>query len=860
MFYRKAMVKAKKASRKDVHAEPTHAIKPKERKQKKQKGGSATQPQEGVGDLYLSSIFQMQLRRAKLKEKILNSGKTTGCSDGGAVDDGNTQGTLIIPKKRGSPPSWKSKVTINLAQNKAKIMLEVVEGLGFMPCYRPAASSDAYVIWHSSQPHVESFNKLHEYQKINHLPASQEICRKDSLARNLRPLQAKFPAESWVLPTELNALKKVSQAALAAGKPKTFIYKPSNAAQGIGMTQSAYDLPSASYHAPLLVQEYLADPFLIEGFKFDLRVYVLVTSIDPLQVHMYKDGLVRLSTTAYKKPEQGNLGELFMHLTNYSLNKHSENFDGSDDVGTGSKRTLRWMLEWLDSHGHNSDALWSNMADVIVKTLLTTLPHNVHAYRESRRVLAQNFRTGNLPKAEDSNCFAIYGFDIFLDTLLKPFVIEVNQFPSFSCDSPLDYRIKKGMLTDALQLLKLRPSSKKKILSKQKELTQTRAFESMRIAAKRIKKAQDMKPKPWGTANASYASMARGQRNRNSSGFSENSSNRNSIASSINTNSNSNSNSSIRYRPGGRGKRIGLVKQKSFEQRSGESGGGGANSVSVSSLPPVLLPPPESRPSTAAAEATSAKILAELDAMAANLTRGNKTSTVAASKRGFRPMAMQMEVLPATATHNSSRTGNKGGDGVAELLLGEALDLIDSAAAAAATPVTPPTAPGPPSIEKSSGEESARPDDGSGGSGAKDGGGQVPPQQPLSQSTSLEEVSDDLPQLVVRSGRGSPEGSRRPANKTAIYEDILNEATHAYFKSKSTADLIPGAELKLPPHLVPQEATLYAMKFPPLCLNRATATAIDASSSFSSPLPPPNRKPKKRVTSPYSTAFVMPSI
>ena len=115
-----------------------------------------------------------------------------------------------------------------------------------------------------------------------------------------------------------------------------------------------------------------------------------------------------------------------MHLTNYSLNKHSENFDGSDDVGTGSKRTLRWMLEWLDSHGHNSDALWSNMADVIVKTLLTTLPHNVHAYRESRRVLAQNFRTGNLPKAEDSSCFAIYGFDIFLDTLLKPFVIEVR--------------------------------------------------------------------------------------------------------------------------------------------------------------------------------------------------------------------------------------------------------------------------------------------------------------------------------------------------------------------------------------------------------------------------------------------------
>ena len=42
--------------------------------------------------------------------------------------------------------------------------------------------------------------------------------------------------------------------------------------------------------------------------------------------------------------------------------------------------------------GHDSDALWDRMADVIVKTLLTTLPHNVHAYRESNRVLPQQYR------------------------------------------------------------------------------------------------------------------------------------------------------------------------------------------------------------------------------------------------------------------------------------------------------------------------------------------------------------------------------------------------------------------------------------------------------------------------------------
>lgn len=57
----------------------------------------------------------------------------------------------------------------------------------------------------------------------------------------------------------------------------------------------------------LICQQYVSRPFLIDGYKFDLRIYVLVTSCDPLRVFVYKDGLGRFSTVKYEEPNSSNL-------------------------------------------------------------------------------------------------------------------------------------------------------------------------------------------------------------------------------------------------------------------------------------------------------------------------------------------------------------------------------------------------------------------------------------------------------------------------------------------------------------------------------------------------------------------------
>lgn len=72
----------------------------------------------------------------------------------------------------------------------------------------------------------------------------------------------------------------------------------------------------------MVASHYIANPLLINGLKFDLRIYVAVTSINPLRLYMYEEGLARFATCKYKDVGfETTKSNKFMHLTNYSINK-----------------------------------------------------------------------------------------------------------------------------------------------------------------------------------------------------------------------------------------------------------------------------------------------------------------------------------------------------------------------------------------------------------------------------------------------------------------------------------------------------------------------------------------------------------
>nr|XP_014340386.1 PREDICTED: tubulin polyglutamylase TTLL13 isoform X3 [Latimeria chalumnae] len=292
-----------------------------------------------------------------------------------------------------------------------------------------------------------------------------EICRKDLLARNMNRMLKLFQKEynifprTWCLPADYGDF----QAYCRMKKNKTYICKPDSGSQGKGIfiTRNPKDIKSGEH---MICQQYISKPFIIDGFKFDLRIYVLVTSCDPLRIFIYREGLARFATKRYVEPRENNLDDVCMHLTNYAINKHSENFIRDEEVG--SKRKLSTLNAWMEDRAYNMEKLWVDIEDVVVKTLISAHP-----------ILKHNYRTCFPNHVAGSACFEILGFDILLDRRLKPWLLEVNHSPSFTTDSHLDREVKDMLLTNTFSLINLGACDKRKVLEEDKRRVKERLLQ-----------------------------------------------------------------------------------------------------------------------------------------------------------------------------------------------------------------------------------------------------------------------------------------------------------------------------------------------------------------------------------------------
>ncbi|XP_040346561.1 polyglutamylase complex subunit TTLL1 isoform X3 [Herpailurus yagouaroundi] len=344
---------------------------------------------------------------------------------------------------------------------------------------------------------VEAGYRLSDDQIVNHFPNHYELTRKDLMVKNIKryrkelekegsPLAEKdengkylyldFVPVTYMLPADYNLFVEEFRKSPSS----TWIMKPCGKAQGKGIflinklsqiKKWSRDSKTSSFvtqstKEAYVISLYINNPLLIGGRKFDLRLYVLVSTYRPLRCYMYKLGFCRFCTVKYT-PSTSELDNMFVHLTNVAIQKHGTLLFGSCLIGgleypgpfciIGVERGVhclgpRVLSRRQEDYNHIHGGKWT--------------VNNLRLYLESTRgkevtgklfdeihwIIVQSLKAVAPVMNNDKHCFECYGYDIIIDDKLKPWLIEVNASPSLTSSTANDRILKYNLINDTLNI------------------------------------------------------------------------------------------------------------------------------------------------------------------------------------------------------------------------------------------------------------------------------------------------------------------------------------------------------------------------------------------------------------------------
>ena len=124
--------------------------------------------------------------------------------------------------------------------------------------------------------------------------------------------------------------------------------------------------------------------------------------------------------------------DLYVHLTNYSVQKYNANFS---KIEIGNEISFQTFQDDLDKKNKNK-----NFKRDIYPKILKIIAITANSCKNKMNILNRN------------NCFEIFGYDFILDVNFEPFLLEVNTNPGLEESSPLIKMLVPRMIDDALKL------------------------------------------------------------------------------------------------------------------------------------------------------------------------------------------------------------------------------------------------------------------------------------------------------------------------------------------------------------------------------------------------------------------------
>ncbi|XP_034662980.1 probable tubulin polyglutamylase ttll-15 [Drosophila subobscura] len=260
------------------------------------------------------------------------------------------------------------------------------------------------LLWAHDYPFLSlpNLKTLGRHQIVNHFPGCGYLTNKVDLCTTSLP----FLPRAFRLPAQ-----RADFLSYAHAHPDVLFVEKHNEHRHIKVRiPSDIDLLSNDS----FVQEFIQKPFLVDGHKFDIGVYVVITEINPLRAYIYTgDVLFRYCPVKYYPFDSENVDKYIVgddYLPTWevpSLRKYSNQFGGS----------MRNVFEaYVRDQSMDPSKIWPQVEHIIRTTILAKekdIVNILHSYKQH-------------------NFFDLMRFDLFIDENLKVYLMEANMSPNLS--------------------------------------------------------------------------------------------------------------------------------------------------------------------------------------------------------------------------------------------------------------------------------------------------------------------------------------------------------------------------------------------------------------------------------------------
>ena len=282
-------------------------------------------------------------------------------------------------------------------------------------------------------------NNIKEPKKKLTAEEKEEKWRKETFLNNTtnneRPEEKpKSDSIKELLPEIEQIIQKISlnlPQYILEGSKNVWIVKPGGLSRGRGVhciDQLNDILSNVKPCNQTIIQKYIENPLIINGRKFDIRQWVLVTDLNPLTVWIFETPYVRFGAENYHIDDFKNI---FSQLTGNSIAKHSDKFN------TGEVEGDMWENEQFREYlkkNYGGDP-WVEIQKKIEKIVILSLECAKHKLFNRK------------------NNFEVFGFDIMLDDKLNVYLIEINASPDWTYSTKVTEKLVKIASEDIMKVV-----------------------------------------------------------------------------------------------------------------------------------------------------------------------------------------------------------------------------------------------------------------------------------------------------------------------------------------------------------------------------------------------------------------------